>query len=77
MRILVSAITKRSWRWNRMPETKMVETGRVELIVRVPNLSQENAQIIARDARFALENSAKLNLLNEFVVIRAMEYIEK
>ena len=56
---------------------KFVETGKIELTVKVPNLSQENALVIARDVRFSLENSAKLNLLNEFVMTRATGYGEK
>lgn len=59
------------------PKISFVETGKVKLIVRVPNLSQENARIVARDVRFTLENSAKLNSLNEFVMTTATEYIEK
>lgn len=59
-----------------MPKTKMVETGNVELIVRAPNLSQENAQTIARDVRYALENCAKLKLLNEFTEMIKVEYAE-
>jgi len=52
------------------------ETGKVELIVKVPNLIPANAAIIARDVRLALENSAKLNLLNEFSAGRTVEYKE-
>lgn len=55
-----------------MTETKLVETGKVELIVRVPDLSPENALIIARDMRHTLENCARLELLDEFIeVVRA------
>jgi len=59
-----------------MPETKMVETGKVELIVRVPNLLQDNARLIARDVRLALENCGKLDLLNEFTETLMAEYRE-
>ena len=59
------------------PKISFVETGKTELNFRVLNLSPENATPITRDVRFALENSAKLNLLNEFVMTRATEYIEK
>ena len=54
----------------------MLETGKVELIVRVPNLSQANALIIARGVRFGLENCAKLKQLNEFTETRIVEYRE-
>ena len=54
-----------------------IETGRIELNIRVPNLSAENAELIVRDLRFSLENSAKLLLLDEFVIARSMEYIEE
>ena len=59
-----------------MPKTKMVETGKVELIVKIPNLSQANALIIARGVRFALENCAKLKQLNEFTQAIKVEYVE-
>lgn len=59
-----------------MPETKIVETGKVELIVTVPNLSPKDAQIIARDVKRTLENCGKLNLLEEFVEIVKVERVE-
>ena len=55
---------------------KMVKTDTVELNVNVPNLSPENAKLVARDVRRTLENCGKLNLLNEFVETRIAEYIE-
>jgi len=57
-------------------KTTFVETGRIELSIRVPNLLPEKAAIIARDIRFALENSARLNLLDEFSMERKVGYIE-
>ena len=55
---------------------EMVETGKVKLIVEVPNMLPVNAAIVARDIRLALENSAKLNLLDEFSAERTVEYKE-
>lgn len=59
------------------PKIKFAETGLVRLDIKVPRLVPEKAQLIIRYLRFSLENSAKLNLLNEFVITRAMEYIER
>lgn len=59
-----------------MPKTKMVETGKVELIVKVPHLIPENAKNIIRDVQRVLENCSKLNLLNEFTEERKVEYAE-
>ena len=58
------------------PEVKMVETDKVELTMRAPNLSPENAKIIARDVRRTLENCGRLNLLNEFAIVARAEYAE-
>jgi hypothetical protein len=52
------------------------ETDKVKLIVKVPNLTPKNAAIVARDVRFALENSARLNLLDVFSTERKVEYAE-
>ena len=52
------------------------ETDKVKLIVKVPNLTPENAAIIARAILFALENDAKLKLLDEFSAERRVEYAE-
>ena len=53
-----------------------VETGKVELNVRVPNLSPGAVIHIVRDMRRTLENCACLNLLGEFVETRTAEYKE-
>lgn len=55
---------------------EFAETGLVGLDIKVPGLTPEKAQLIARDLRFSLENSAKLNLLDEFVITRSTEYVE-
>ena len=57
-------------------KTKMVETGNMELNVKVPNLLPEEATVIARDVRRTLENCARLEMLDEFVETRAVEYKE-
>ena len=57
-------------------KTKFVESDKVELIVKVPSLTPANALIVARDVQFALENSARLNLLDEFSAERKVEYEE-
>lgn len=59
-----------------MPELKMVETGKVELIIKVPHLTPENAKVIMRDVRRTLENSGRLDLLNEFTETVMVEYRE-
>ena len=57
-------------------KTNFVETGFMELNIKVPNLVAENAPIIARDVRFALENCIKLLLMDEFTETRIVEYKE-
>lgn len=53
-----------------------VESGKVELTIRAPNLSPEKAQLIARDVRQTLQNCARLELLDEFVETIRVEYTE-
>jgi len=53
-----------------------VETGKVKLIVRIPDLSQGNALLIARDVRITLEECARLKLLDEFSEVVKVEYAE-
>lgn len=60
-----------------MPELKMIETGKVELIIKVPHLTPENAKVIMRDVRHTLENSGRLNFLNEFTETMMVEYREE
>ena len=55
---------------------KMVKTDTVELNVNVPNLSPENAKLVARDVRRTLENCGKLEMLDEFVEILRVEHAE-
>lgn len=59
------------------PVIKMIETGKMELNIRVPNLSHGALVHIVRDVRRALENCADLNLLYEFVETRIVEYREE
>ena len=66
-----------------MPETKTpepkisyVETGLVELSIKVPGLLPENAKTIRRDVRRTLENCGSLNLLDEFTEVSMVEYRE-
>jgi len=54
--------------------SKMVETGKVELNLRVPNLLPGNAKLIVRDLRHVLENCGRLHLLNDFIEMRTVEY---
>ncbi|MEA1957740.1 MAG: hypothetical protein U9N01_05235 [Euryarchaeota archaeon] len=62
----------------KIPESKIsfVETGKVELNFRVPNLLPGAIIHIVRDMRRTLENCANLNLLNEFIETRIVEYEE-
>jgi len=57
-------------------KTSFVETGKVELNFRVPNLLPGAIIHIVRDMRRTLENCANLNLLNEFIETRIVEYEE-
>ena len=59
------------------PKISFVETDLVELNLKVPHLSPQNAQIIARDLQYTLKTSAKLQLLNEFIETRIVEYREE
>lgn len=59
-----------------MPKTKLVETGKIELNIRVPHLLPQNANLIARDVRHTLENCAALRVLDEFTETRIVEYRE-
>lgn len=56
------------------PEAEFVETGEVELTLNVPNLSSDKARTIARDIRYTLENCAKLELCDEFIVALRIQY---
>lgn len=62
---------------NPEPKTTFVETGLVELDIKVPGLVPENAEPIMRDIRHTLENCGRLSLLDEFVVTLRAEYYEK
>ena len=58
------------------PEIKFAETGLVRLDIKVPGLKPENAKPIMRDVRRALENCGSLSLLDEFMIMLRVEYIE-
>ena len=58
------------------PKTSFVETGKVELNFRVPNLLPGALIHIVRDIRRTLENCADLNLLDEFIETQIVEYEE-
>ena len=51
-----------------------VETGKIELNFRVPNLLPGAIIHIVRDMRRTLENCADLNLLDEYIETRTVEY---
>lgn len=55
---------------------KFVETGKIELRLRVPGVSPENIKFIVRDTRRTLENCARLNQLNEFSETMIVEFKE-
>lgn len=55
---------------------KVVETGKIGLIVKVAGLTDANAATVSNDVRHTLENCARLNLLDEFSTERKVEYRE-
>ena len=57
-------------------KTEFAETGLVELDIKVPGLTPENAEPILRDIKRTLENCGRLSLLDEFTVTLRVEYIE-
>ena len=58
------------------PKIKFVETGKIELNIRIPNIFPKNIPHIVRDIRRTLENCASLNLLGKFAETRTVEYEE-
>ena len=58
------------------PKTIFVETGKIELNIRVPHLYPDAIIHIVRDIRKTLESCASLNLLDEFAETRIVEYEE-
>ena len=60
-----------------MPETKMVETGKFELTVKIPYLMWGNAKYIMRDLKRVLEKCGRLDLLDEFTETLMVEYREE
>ena len=69
-------ITEKSKTKTAESKTSFVETGKVELNFRVPNLLPGALIHIVRDMRRTLENCANLNLLGEFIETRIVEYEE-
>ena len=59
------------------PKISFVETGKIELNFRVPNLLPGAIIHIVRDLRRTLENCANLNLLDEYIETRTVEYREE
>lgn len=59
------------------PKINFVESGLVELNIKVPGLVPENAKPIMRDIRHTLENCGRLSLLDEFIVTLRAEYYEE
>ena len=59
------------------PKISFAETGKIELNFRVPNLLPGAIIHIVRDMRRTLENCADLNLLDEFIETRTVEYREE
>ena len=57
-----------------MPETKMIETGTLELSVKMKTLQREVALLVERDIRKTLQNCAAIKQLDEFVITRTVEY---
>ena len=58
------------------PKISFVETGLVELSIKVPGLLPENVKTIIREVRHGLENCGRLDLLDEFIETRTVEYRE-
>ena len=58
------------------PKISFVETGKIELNIRIPHLYSGAIIHIVRDMRRTLENCADLNLLGEFIETQIVEYEE-
>ena len=58
------------------PKITFIETGKIQLNIRVPNIFPKNIPHIVRDIRKTLESCASLNLLDEFAETRIVEYEE-
>lgn len=50
-----------------------METKKIEVNIRIPNLTVENARRLIRGVRHTLENAAKLGILDEFVETREVQ----
>ena len=60
-----------------MPKIKMVETGTLELTVKMKTLQREVALLVEREIRKTLQNCASIKQLDEFVITRTVEYREE
>ena len=58
------------------PKTEFVETGTLELSVKIKVLSREKALYAEREIRRTLQNCVSIKQLDEFVVTRIVEYAE-
>lgn len=58
------------------PKTEFVETGTLELSVKIKSLSREKALNAEREIRKTLQNCVSIKQLDEFVVTRIVEYRE-
>ena len=58
------------------PKISFTETGLVELSIKVPGLLPENVKTLIREVRHGLENCGRLDLLDEFIETRTVEYRE-
>ena len=58
-------------------KTKLVETDKIELTIRVPSLLPSNVSQVVLNIRRTLENCASLHLLDEFIETRMVEYREE
>ena len=59
------------------PKISFIETGKIELNFRVPNLLPGALIHIVRDMRRTLESCANLDLLDEYTETRTVEYREE
>ena len=58
------------------PKTEFVETGTLELSVKIKSLSREKVLAAEREIRRTLQNCVSIKQLNDFVVTRIVEYRE-
>lgn len=49
------------------------ENKEVKIVVSIPNLTWDDAALVVRDLRHTLENSAKLELLDDYVISHKLQ----